>query len=156
MLDRKLQKVEQIEMEEKNSTVPFQYKQDGLTCSVLKEWNKSDFKTVLDLEPPEESAAHRILILLWLRGRRALSGAVCSGLQNCDKAKYQREGSARWGFCPFITKRAWWAFKTMIHWWGLHKPLLEACLTSPESSEPQQKSLKKKYPARWFTDFYSD
>lgn len=38
MLDRKLQKVEQIEMEEKNpSTVPFQYKQDGLTCSVLKE-----------------------------------------------------------------------------------------------------------------------
>lgn len=49
----------------------------------------------------------------------------------CDKAKYQREGSTRQGFCSFITERAWWAFKTMIHWGGLHKPRLEACLTSP-------------------------
>ena len=103
-------------MEKKASTVPFRYKQDGLACSVLKEWNKSDFKTVLDLE---ESVAHRIL----QRGQRALFGAVCSGLQNGDKAKYHREGSTRWVFCPFVTKHAWWAFRAMIHWVGSHKPL---------------------------------
>lgn len=54
MLDRNPQKAkkgpQQIEMgyKKKASIVPFQDKQDGLTCSVLNEWDNSYFKAVLD------------------------------------------------------------------------------------------------------------
>lgn len=120
MLDRNPQKAkkgpQQIEMgyKKKASIVPIsgQTRWPDLLSS---EWMRQQLlQGCLRLQPPEESLAHRVLILLWLRGQRVLSGAICSWLQNCEKAKYHRAGSTRHNFCLLITKCAWWAFRALI------------------------------------------
>lgn len=79
--------------------------------------NKSDFKT---LNPPVESVAHRILILLWPRGWSALSSTVCSGFSNCDKVKHPETALSDGAFPHHY---AWWGFRAMKHWVGSHDPL---------------------------------